>query len=134
MTNLLEKMQWLYEQGFEPDMAYVNHISGCSESAWEDWGLIDWFEGCRQPYFTESCLWSFLPEKILLDNTIFFLKLNTHIMYEPTYFTIDEKAGKPPMACLYIKEVENLHSALLDLTIWAVRSGYLTAPKPEKTI
>lgn len=61
--TLLEKMAWLYSQGFEPDMAYITHIQ-CTQSSWEDEGLIAWYGGNNKlkPYFSESRLWSLLPK------------------------------------------------------------------------
>ena len=132
MTNqTLEKMAWLYAQGFEPDckISLGDKDYSITPANKDSFNFIcdDPCNCCDYPYFSESTLWSLLPERTVLDDTIFFRKLNTHIMYEPTYFTIDEKAGKPPLSCLYIKEANDLHTALLDLTIWAVKEGHLKA-------
>ena len=136
METKLNKMKWLQEQGFEPD--YIFYSEGWCKDGVADLrkvsdlegftkGVNCWFGGNKYAWFTESKLWSLLPEIIILDEAVFFRKLNNYIMYEPTYFDIDEKEGKPPMACLYIKEVKDLHDALLDIVIWCVENEHLKA-------
>lgn len=99
MTNLLEKMQWLYEQGFVPDRwklpGDINHLTSCNKE-------IDicgtYVLKLTEPYFTESMLWSLIDSKPIWEG------------------------AKP------IEVKTTLLEALLDLTIWAVKQGYL---KPE---
>lgn len=118
MTNpeTLAKMEYLHECGFVPDMwswdydnnsKLVLHSSKLSED--------------RQPYFTESALWSLLPKKITVykkDEGYGYLAINGALIlgYFGTWSTKGFEVD--------IKET-TLHSALLDLTIWAVKEGYL---------
>jgi len=66
MTNkeLLEKMSWLYEQGFRPDQSYEppSTETGFMPKLTFMPDMDIEFDDEGRPWFSESCLWSLLPE------------------------------------------------------------------------
>ncbi len=111
MEEKLNKMKWLHEQGFEPDMwrgtVEGGYIMLCS----------DGFRHNQNAYFTESKLWSLLPKAIMYspkEDAYSYLRISTSMTLsygrEPTFYTIPD-----------------LHTALLDCVIWCVENKYLKA-------
>ncbi len=156
--ELLEKMNYLYSVGFEPDMWYSSTDGGMTFALFYYQQLDD-----DQPYFTESRLWSLLKRlKIHIPN---FLCIeareydNEDVKYylangfteqdliemsaeirEDSDFYLDFLGDNIGFYSYYpdgiknilheIKhDIDNLHTGLLDLTIWTVREGHLKANK-----
>ncbi len=96
MNNLLEKMQWLYQQEFEPDLNFVDDaVSAYFIFHNNGLGTPSLSRSDYQPWFSESRLWS----------------LN--------------KGHALPMLSEFNPDENGLHAALLDLTIWCVANGIL---------
>jgi hypothetical protein len=114
MTNdLLEKMAYLHECGFEPD--YVDCGAGmlCPYSPDEPWD-----KDLDAAWFSESRLWSLLPHCI----NDYELHANENCL------SYDNYIGEALWGTLYTEFIETtLHSALLDLVIWCVKEGHLKA-------
>lgn len=121
--ELLEKMSWLYSQGFVPDMWQSKYYDPADGRTWsENKYQSDENDFCL-PYFTESCLWNLLPQEIINNNRSYELTINNGYL---GYWKIEYSKG-----CFHFhseETLENLHTALLDLVIWTVKQGYL---KPE---
>jgi hypothetical protein len=124
----LEKMRWLYDAGFEPDMWIreaaddYSYFDLTSSKAYSEGRFVR-----PKPYFTESRLWSLLPKKITTnprDEGYAYLAINkaSILGYFGTWAT---KALE-----IDIKETD-LHTALLDLTIWTVKEGHLKAEEKQ---
>ena len=136
-TETLAKHQWLYEQGFEPDM-WDDYNSGWSPRLYSKASMDTMcsvpqnttalevrkkhYEGWMgfKPYFTESMLWSLLqPVKYYKNGINFYFRRLYFINYNLKEYLFDDDA--PTM------EDKTLLEYLLDLTIWCVKSGYLKA-------
>jgi hypothetical protein len=101
--EMLEKMQWLYEQGFKPDLYYKKYSFPIGKFSLEpnsNKGTNAQLIQKEYPYFTESRLWS------LLKKTLFIFKLSTALKIDPDELLIE---------------------ALLNKTICAVKEGHLKA-------
>lgn len=116
--ELLTKMNWLYNAGFEPDMCYSQHCAD-NLTQWLIYPAEDFCEDGMSSFiawFSESALWSLLPEKI---NNCSKMILRTDVRYAQSLLV------KPLHYEPYPDR--SLHTALLDLAIWAIKEGYLKA-------
>lgn len=110
-NTTLEKMKWLADQGFEPDMWRNNDIRVISICGVKGFGYWN-------PYFTESALWKLLPQYI-----------NDRYTLTSDKSTIGYEIIGHRKCIHYVEIKQDLHSALLDLTIWTVKEGHL---KPQE--
>lgn len=130
MTNI-EKMVWLHAQGFVPDKWYTggNYFSPKKEVHidWDDDTGVVKFE---HPYFSETALWRLLPDYL-------YLKASMHKSQgDYDKYIVDDCVGYAQKdyygAIEFYKafEVEeNLHSAILNCVVWAVKEGYIKGIK-----
>jgi hypothetical protein len=127
-NELLEKMWFLYDAGFEPDRWYseINHtlsdkkqakMVGLLRPGEKDSEKFEFYYEHDQPYFTESRLWSLLPNRI---GNNFLLITDIYIHYK----NYDPREDAPDLISIDVSKF-TLLEALLDLTIWAVKEGYL---------
>lgn len=133
--ELLEKMQWLYEQGFKPDLWYLPDqysdldpriLEYKEELNFTRPMPVDFNMPCRKsyPYFTESTLWDLLKpityKKDVYGERDFYFR-DLHFVYSEIYEGEYKDEDQP------YKVDKSLLEHLLDLTIWAVKEGYLKA-------
>jgi hypothetical protein len=132
----LNKMRWLHEQGFEPDMLDVG--AGMLVSYDEELKFIN-KEDLEPPYFTESKLWSLLPATIRRreeHETLTGEFSTSNVFYELVIEKYRKKTSiaysvpvdqRESLDCLIEFESDDLHDALLDMVIWCCENKYLKA-------
>lgn len=108
--ELLEKMQYLHKCGLEADRAISKD---CVIITVKPYNEVE--SELFQPYFSESCLWSLLRR--ILD-------IESIDMYQIVLRYTTNNQGELKRTVFNMK---NLHVALLDTTIWAVKERYLKA-------
>jgi hypothetical protein len=111
----IEKMAWLYEQGFKPDAGYCE--------AYKPTGYMLTFDpSFGLPYFTESRLWSLLPTRFIKDG-------NEYHLYITNDLELGYVSGKD--CPIQLRSWLTLHASLLQLTIWAVKKGHLKVKEKQ---
>lgn len=126
--EIIEKMQYLYSCGFVPDVWVVGEdtpvsiitITKCREGMTYSLG---------KAYFTESRLWSLLPNVI----RGFALAQGKDLpgVYSIGYFwQLGSSINADDSLITFIGD--DTHINALDLTIWAVKNGYLRSDNKEK--
>ena len=123
----LEKMAYLHSCGFEPSSyfdiegVHGRHFVDKDYAEAELSGLINDLKELK-PYFTESRLWSLLPDNLYEDLYEFGIN-KSGIGYLPG----EGRSGR----LMRWKAFNNLHTGLLDLTIWACKQGHLKAEEKQ---
>lgn len=121
--EILEKMTWLHSQGLEPNIYWDKEAPHGYGFVNKDYAEKELLEQIKQnkilPYYSESHLWSLLPEEIKT-------KAYTY-EFESSIGRIGYYTGGIEPHWLEWEEIGDLHTALLDLTVWCVKNGYLKA-------
>lgn len=121
----LNKMKWLHEQGFVPNMFWNTGVISDTRMDFRGLGLsVD----NDIPYFTESKLWSLLPDRVRageFSDAIVIYELVAQKCYKSPLFSLAYEAIFG--GCLHEIESDDLHTALLDMVIWCVENKYLKA-------
>jgi len=131
--EILEKMAWLYEQGFKPDYVDVGAGMLCPYDPNEPFN-----KELDAAWFSESRLWSLLPTRIRKDTlhspkgneqTVYMHMADCKKVLYHSIYPIAQLKEKSDyiLKVIWLSETVDLHSALLDLTIWAVKEGHLKA-------
>jgi hypothetical protein len=145
----LNKMKWLQEQGLKPD--YVFYSQGFCKDGVADLRKVSdlegfekdivncWFGGNKYAWFSESKLWSLLPEWIKRREEYETLTgefSTSNVFYELVIEKYRKKTSiaysvpvdqRESFRSLIEFESDDLHDALLDMVIWCVENGYLKA-------
>lgn len=112
-------MKWLHEHGFQPDMwEHDDVLYKEQEPEYQS----------SKPYFTESKLWSLLPDRVRageFSDAIVIYELVAQKCYKSPLFSLAYEAIDA--GCLHEIESDDLHDALLDMVIWCCENEYLKA-------